>query len=115
MGVVRLLGEIKQKDGVKEFEFFQIETFDDIEEIASQMGKDAIVECLNIGLQQIARKGKKANRDPKLTPSQAVQIQRMNDLIALGALTRMQALTILVEANGYPIDLVEANLERKEN
>lgn len=105
------IGEMKQKELTKQFNFYQCERVIDVAELLNIVGEELFIEALNTGLESIARKRARSNSDPKLSAGQLVNVRRMRDLIATGALTHEEAINILVERNGLDPELVITNLK----
>lgn len=110
MALIEQLGEMKQKENLKQFKFLQIEHFEDWEDLMKEIGQEYFVEAVNVGLEAIARKRIRFDKDTRLTNPQVVVIQRMKDLVAGGVFTQEQALTILIDQNGFDPELARKNL-----
>ena len=110
MALIEQIGEMTQKGNTKQFNYYQVEHFEDVEALIETIGPELFVEALNTGLETIGRKRVRSNSDPKLTNPQLIQIRRMRDLVAMQAFTMEQALDILVNQNGFDEELARKNL-----
>lgn len=113
MAVVERIGEMKQKDLTKQFNYYQVERFIDIDELMLKMGPDLFMEALNTGLEAVARKRIRSDSNPKLSAAQLIQVRRIKDLVEMGALTFEKGMNILT-GNGIDPALAEAGLRRED-
>jgi hypothetical protein len=109
MAVVERIGEMNQKDQVKQFNFYQCEGCQDVEKLMKLLGDELFIEALNTGLEAVARKRARSNSSPKLSAAQLINVRRMKDLLAMEALTFEEASNLLVES-GLDPELVVASL-----
>lgn len=113
MAVVERIGEMKQKDLVKQFNFYQCERLLDILELQKIIGDELFIEALNTGLESVARKRIRSDSNPKLSSAQLVQVRRIKELVELEAMEFAQGLKLLID-NGIDPALAEAGLRRGE-
>lgn len=113
MAVVERIGEMKQKDLTKQFNFYQVEHWEDIVDLTVIIGRELLAEALNTGLEAVARKRIRSDSNPKLSAAQLINLRRMKDLVALGAMPFELALAKLVEFGMDPA-LAEAGLRRED-
>lgn len=113
MAVVERIGEMKQKDLTKQFNFYQVERVEDVAGLLSIIKDDLFMEALNTGLEAVARKRIRSDSNPKLSAAQLIQVRRIKDLVEMGALTFEKGMNILT-GNGIDPALAEAGLRRDE-
>lgn len=113
MGLIQLIGEMKQKDVIKQYTYWQIEQLTDTEELIKEIGGDLFAEALNTGLETIARKRMRSNSDGRLTAAQVTNMRRVKDLVIMEAITREQGIALLVE-KGIALEIVEKHLDGED-
>lgn len=113
MAVVERIGEMKQKDLTKQFNFYVCEHWLDITELRKLLGDELFIEALNTGLEAVARKRIRSDSNPKLSAAQLIQVRRIKDLVDMEALTFEKGMNILT-GNGIDPALAEAGLRRED-